>query len=114
MFIGHFALGFAGPRFAPKLPLTASFIACQFLDLIWPVLVLAGLEQVSVDPDATAFTPLAFEYPWSHSLLFAALYGALGAVVARALGLGGRSAAGVLVLVLSHWLLDLVSHAPDL
>lgn len=114
MFIGHFALGFAGPRFAPKLPLTASFLACQFLDLIWPMLVLAGLEHVSVDPNATAFMPLAFEYPWSHSLLFAALYGALGFVAVRAFGLGGRSAVVVLVLVLSHWLLDVVSHAPDL
>lgn len=114
MFIGHFALGFAAPRFAPQLPLTASFLACQFLDLIWPVLVLAQLEHVRVDPHVTAFTPLVFEYPWSHSLLAAALYGALGFVVVRAIGLGTRSGAVVLVLVLSHWLLDFLSHAPDL
>lgn len=114
MFIGHFALGFAAPRLAPRLPLTVSFVACQFLDLIWPVLVLSGLENVSVDPHASAFTPLAFEYPWSHSLLSAALYAALGFVAGRLLGLGSRSAIAIAALVLSHWLLDFASHAPDL
>ena len=114
MFIGHFALGFAAPRFAPRLPLTASFLACQFLDLIWPALVLAGVESVSVDPNATFFTPLAFEYPWSHSLLFAAIYAAFGFVAASALRLGTKSALAVFFLVLSHWLLDFVSHGPDL
>jgi hypothetical protein len=114
MFIGHFALGFAATRFAPRLPLAAGFVACQFLDLLWPVLVLTGVESVHVDPRATQFTPLAFYYPWSHSLLLTAVYAAIGFVGARVAGLGSRSAVVASVLVLSHWFLDFASHGPDM
>jgi hypothetical protein len=70
VFIGHFALGLAARRAAPRLPLGAAFLAAQLPDAIWPVLVLAGVEKVAIAPGDTAFTPLRFEsYPISHSLL---------------------------------------------
>ena len=61
MFIGHFAVGLAAKKVAPRVSLGTMFLACQLLDLIWPVLVLAGVELVRVDHAATAFTPLAFD-----------------------------------------------------
>jgi hypothetical protein len=116
MFIGHFALAFAARRAAPTVPLSVGFAACQLADLVWPVFVLAGLEQVEVAPGITAVTPLDFvSYPWSHSL--AALVGwAVVAALAWWL-LRRRDTRGAIVvaaLVLSHWLLDFVSHRPDL
>lgn len=36
--------------------------ALLLLDLIWPLLLLAGLERVEIDPGNTAFTALAFVY----------------------------------------------------
>ena len=115
MFIGHFGLAFAARRATPRLSLGTAFLAAQFLDLLWPTLLLVGAESVRIQPGATAVTPLAFEhYPWSHSLLM---------VIAWSIALGGgygvlrrnvRGAVVVGLLVLSHWLLDALVHEPDL
>lgn len=115
MFIGHFALGFAAKRVAPRVNLATLFAAAQFPDLLWPVFVAAGLERVEIAPGATAFTPLNFvSYPWSHSLLLVAIWAAAFAVVHRVRA-RNATAAGVLgVLVVSHWVLDWISHRPDM
>jgi membrane-bound metal-dependent hydrolase YbcI (DUF457 family) len=115
MFIGHFGLGFAAKRVEPRLSLGTAFLAAQFLDLLWPTLLLMGVETVRIAPGATAVTPLIFDhYPVSHSLLGAAGWGlALGVIYA----LTRKSARGSLLvaaLVVSHWLLDAIVHVPDL
>jgi hypothetical protein len=128
MFIGHFALGYAAKRWAPSLSLAALFAAALFADLLWPVLVALGIEQVRIAPGITASTPLEFiSYPYSHSLLTLTLFGAAfgWAVRVRA----PRDAAptapvapvapvapGIIVflLVISHWVLDVITHIPDL
>jgi membrane-bound metal-dependent hydrolase YbcI (DUF457 family) len=115
MFIGHFAVALASKRLSPRTSLGTLFAAAQLLDLIWPVLVLLGVETVRIDPGNTAFTPLDFtSYPWTHSLLMALVWAAVFALAYRA---RTRSARGAWVtggLVLSHWLLDLATHRPDL
>jgi len=116
MFIGHFALGFGAKRFAPTVSLGTAFLAVQLADLIWPNLVLLGIERLRVDPGNTAFTPISFDhYPYSHSLvavvLWGVLYGALYKLGRRA---AMAAAAVVGALVFSHWVLDFVSHRPDL
>jgi hypothetical protein len=115
MFLGHFGLAFAAKRVEPRLSLGTTFAACQFLDLIWPFLVLAGVERVAADPGATRVTGLAFEhYPWSHSLVMAIVWGAgfAGLLLARRRPM--RAALVAAALVVSHWLLDWISHRPDL
>jgi hypothetical protein len=78
MFIGHFAIGFAAKRFAPRASLGWLLAAPMFLDLIWPLFVLMGLEVVRIDPGNTAFTPLDFvSFPWSHRLLMALVWAGL-------------------------------------
>ncbi len=115
MFLGHFGLAFAAKRISPRAGLGTLGAASQWVDLLWPVLVLAGVERVRIAPGDTAYTPLAFEhYPWSHSLLLSAGWAIL---LGGAYGLLRRDRrAGVVVgaLVASHWLLDLVAHRPDL
>lgn len=115
MFIGHFALGFAAKRVAPRVNLGTLFAAAQLPDLIWPVLVGAGLEQVAIAPGNTAFTPLEFvSYPWSHSLVLVGAWG-VGFAALHRLRTSNPSAAPLLVaLAVSHWLLDFLSHRPDL
>lgn len=116
MFIGHFALAFGAKKVAPKASLGVLFMAAQLADLVWPTLVLLGIESVRIAPGITAFTPLDFvSYPYSHSL--AALVGwALGVAVAYLLVRRGRSreAFVLALLVLSHWVLDVISHRPDM
>lgn len=116
MFIGHFAVAFAAKRAAPELSLGTLFLAAQLADLVWPTLVLLGLERFEVRPGITAVTPLHFvHYPWSHSLAMMAGWGLLMAVAWLAVRRGTPKAALLIVaVVLSHWLLDFVSHRPDL
>jgi membrane-bound metal-dependent hydrolase YbcI (DUF457 family) len=114
VFIGHFALGYAAKRWAPRLSLAVLFGAAVFADVLWPVLVALGLEQVRIAPGYTAFTPLEFiSYPYSHSLLTLTIWGALLAwIVTRARDT--RAFLIVLTLVVSHWVLDVITHAPDM
>ena len=70
MFLGHYALAFGAKRIAPAVSLGTLFLACQFADLLWPTLVVMGIEIVEVDPGNTLVTPLNFvKYPYSHSLV---------------------------------------------
>jgi len=116
MFIGHFALGFAAKKVAPPVSLAVLFVACQFADLLWPVLVLLGIEQVAIEPGITAMTPLNFvSYPYSHSLLTLTLWGVtLGAVYVGATRARASTALTLALLVVSHWVLDVVTHRPDM
>lgn len=115
MFVGHFGVSLAVKKIAPQINLGVLFAAGQALDLIWPVLVLSGIEQVSVEPDATVVTPLNFQhYPYSHSLLMTLIYSLLGAFIAWKFYKGVRAAVVIGGTILSHWVLDLVTHKPDL
>jgi len=116
MFIGHFAMGFGAKKFAPRVSLGVLFLACQLADLVWPNLVLLGIETFSIEPGVTALTPLDFKhYPYSHSLLATLAWAGLFAVIYTALRHAGKRAAVVIgLLVLSHWLLDVLSHRPDM
>lgn len=115
MFIGHFAVGLIARKNEKQPSLALMFIAVQLLDLIWPVLLLLGIESFSIDPGNTEVTPLSFEYyPYSHSLLTTLIWGLI-------LGAGyylftkNRKGSMLLgLLVLSHWVLDFVTHRPDL
>lgn len=115
MFVGHFAAGFAAKRVAPQLSLGVLFLAAQLADVLWPIFLAAGLETVRIDPGVTAVTPLDFvSYPYSHSLAALAVWAVvLGAICYRLAG--GRTTFVVIAsLVLSHWVLDYVTHRPDM
>ncbi len=117
MFIGHYALGFGAKRIAPAVSLGTLFLACQFADLLWPTLVLLGVEVVRIDPGNTVLTPLSFDsYPWSHSLAMMLAWSAAAAVAYGAMRARSGVVAAVVVgtLVVSHWVLDAVTHRPDM
>jgi hypothetical protein len=114
MFVGHLAVALAAKRTAPTVNLGWLMAGVTALDLIWPVFLLAGIEHVRIVPGATAFTPLVFDsYPWSHSLVMSVVWGIVLAGLARWRGI--MAATGLLIaLVVSHWVLDFASHAPDM
>jgi membrane-bound metal-dependent hydrolase YbcI (DUF457 family) len=115
MFIGHFAVAFAAKPAAPKASLGTLFIACELVDLIWPLFLLLGIERVAIQPGVTAFTPLDFvHYPWTHSLLMSALWAASFAALFLLVRKDLRTAMVLGLVVLSHWFLDAIVHRPDL
>lgn len=116
MFIGHYALAFGAKRLAPAVSLGTLFLACQFADLLWPTLVVLGIEIVEIDPGNTLVTPLDFvKYPYSHSLVMLLVWSGLFALAYRVLRDGSVIAiATVGGLVFSHYILDVITHRPDL
>ncbi len=115
MIIGHYAVAFAAKKLAPRTSLGTLIASAAFLDLLWPVLLLAGIEEVVIEPGATPFTPLNFTYyPWSHSLLMSAVWGVVFAALYFAATQYRTGAIVCSVLVPSHWLLDWIVHRPDL
>lgn len=115
MFIGHFAVAFASKRVAPRTSLGLLVAAVSLLDLLWPILVLAGVEVVRIDPGNTAVTPLDFvSYPYSHGLAFVCLWGAVFAGAYFARSRYSRGAVMIFIGVVSHWVLDVISHRPDM
>jgi hypothetical protein len=115
MFIGHYAVALAAKRAVPAVSLGTLFLAAQFLDGLWPLFLLGGVEHVEIAPGDTAFTPLAFvDYPISHSLAMSTVWAvALGAACYLVRRLRG-AAVMIGALVMSHWVLDWLSHRPDL
>jgi hypothetical protein len=115
MFLGHYGVAFAAKRVAPRTSLGALTFAAEFLDELWPILLLLGVEQVRIVPGFMIMSPLEFTYyPYSHSLLMAMVWGALIGGVYFSLRRYGRGAWILAALVVSHWFLDVPMHARDL
>ncbi len=114
MFIGHYGVGFGAKRWAPAVSLGVLFVACQLADLLWPTLVLTGVERVEIDPGNTAVTPLRFvSYPYSHSLEALVIWGLLVAALYWMVRRSTVAAVTIAVAVVSHWVLDWITHRPD-
>jgi membrane-bound metal-dependent hydrolase YbcI (DUF457 family) len=115
MFIGHFGVGLAAKKLAPRTSLGSLFFAAQFLDLLWPILLLLSIEHVRIAPGITRMSPFDFyDYPITHSLLMAAIWPILVGGGHYALRRSSRAAWVMGFAVLSHWVLDLLAHRPDL
>ncbi len=115
MFLGHFGVALAAKKVAPRASLGTLLLASQFVDLLWPVLLLLGIERVAIVPGLMAVSPMDFEsYPVSHSLVMNLAWGLLLGLIVFALSRNLRSAVVSALLVPSHWLLDLLVHRPDL
>jgi membrane-bound metal-dependent hydrolase YbcI (DUF457 family) len=115
MFIGHFAVGFAAKKFAPRTSMAFLLAAPLFLDMLWPIFVLAGWEQVRIDPGNTRYTPLDFvHYPWSHSLLMSIVWATLFALLYHRIAADRTGTIAIWIGVVSHWVLDWITHRPDM
>jgi hypothetical protein len=115
MFIGHYAVGLAAKKAAPKVSLGTLFLSVQLLDLMWPLFLLLGIEHVRINVGDTAFTPLdLYDYPISHSLVtvlgWSVLFGLIYFLVKKYPRGSWILAAGVF----SHWVLDYITHRPDM
>jgi hypothetical protein len=115
MFIGHIAVGLAARSYARQVHLATWITAAQFVDLLWPVCLLLGLEHVRIAPGITAFSPLDFyDYPITHSLAGGLAWSVVFAAVCRGLRIQWRHALLAGAVVPTHWILDVVSHRPDM
>jgi LexA-binding, inner membrane-associated putative hydrolase len=115
VFIGHYAVALAAKRAAPRTSLGTLFAAVSLADLLWPVFLLLGWERAHVVPGPNPFLTLSLDsIPISHSLITLIGWGALFAFLYRLRAGDGRAALVVTLLVVSHWVLDYVTHRPDM
>jgi len=116
MFVGHYGVSFAAKSIDKRIPLWLLFIAVQFVDVLWAVFILMGIERVRITPGITASNPLDLYYmPYTHSLVAVVLWSGLGFVWYRMIYKSTNFAAFlVAVAIFSHWVLDLIVHRPDL
>jgi LexA-binding, inner membrane-associated putative hydrolase len=115
MLVGHFAVGLVAKRVEPQLSLGTTVLAAMLADFLWCLFMMAGVEQVQLRPGIGAAnywhpTNIAL----SHSLLMDAIWGALFAGAFVFVRRRPRGAWFLFAAVLSHWLLDFVSHRPDM
>jgi hypothetical protein len=121
LFVGHYGLSFAAKpiseRAGARVPLWVWFIAAQWMDVVWSVLVLLGIEKLRIVPGFTEANALDLYYmPYTHSLpgsiVLSLIFGAIVALFTS----GNRATTILLVagVSFSHWILDLVVHTPDL
>jgi len=115
MFAGHYSSAFVAKAVSPQTPLWVLLLAAQFVDVLWVLAILAGIEKARLDPSLPS-NPLDLYYmPWTHSLLASLLWAGVAFVAStRWLGLATREAVLVAAVVASHWFLDLVVHRADL
>lgn len=117
MFIGHYGVSFAGKAAEKRLPLWLLFLAVQWLDVVWSVLVMLNVEKIRIVPGFTQSNDMDLYYmPYTHglpgALALAAVFGAIAALFWRERRAAiWAVAAGA---VFSHWLLDLIVHVDDL
>ncbi len=115
MIIGHYAVGFAAKKWSPKTSLGLLFAAAVWLDIVWPIFVMLGLEHFNIAPGITRMSPFDFtDYPLSHSLVMAMVWGAGFGLLYLILKNDAKAALILGALVLSHWFLDFLVHRPDL
>ena len=116
MFIGHWAPAFVAGAVSQESPrLGTLFIGAQLVDWAFMAFFMVGIEDADIVPGITAMNPLDLHtMPYTHSLLGTAVFAIIfGLIVGGSLrnAVAGTWAG---IVVMSHWLLDLLVHRPDL
>ena len=115
MFLGHFGVALGAKDASPKVSLGTMVLAAQFVDLLWPFFLILGIEHVRIAPGNTVVTPLEFyDYPFTHSLLGALCWSIVLGLVYFVVRKQTRASVVIALCVFSHWILDLITHRPDL
>jgi hypothetical protein len=115
MIAGHFGFAAGVKARAPFVPLWALMLACQWLDVAFVPLLIAGVERIEPIAGAKngAYGEALIYADYTHSLVGAL---ALSAVFGGLAGLryGAKSGAILGLAAMSHWVLDLFMHRADM
>ncbi len=119
MFVGHFSAGLLAKRAAPGLSLGTAVFAAILADIMGPLLVMAGVERIEFGSGRGAANYYhAIDVAFSHSLVTTLVWAVILAglyLLTRRDRQGNRFSAALLIAaVVSHWVLDVVSHRPDM
>ena len=115
MLVGHVAVGFIVKRAHPRMSLGLAVFAALLADFLVFALILAGVEHVHFGTGRGAGQYFIGEQiAFSHSFLANVVCGAALALIAARRSRDRRAAWLLGAAVVSHWVLDFVSHRPDM
>lgn len=118
MLLGHYAPAFVLQRVRPSVKLWHLFVATQFVDVLWGLFILAGIEHVRIVPHFTESNDLdLWDMPYTHSLVATGVWALVAFVVWRATHRGATATGDALVIaiaVASHFAADYLVHVADL
>lgn len=114
MFIGHIGAGLALKRIAPELSLGWLMLSSFLLDILLWCFVLFGIESVLVPVNYEQLRYLTFIFPYSHGLLAVGAWALFSYVLVNAGTKMKRFALAVSLGVISHWVLDVLVHPPQI
>jgi hypothetical protein len=113
MFVGHYGLGFMVKKKIKDIPLWLLFLSVQLMDIVAFILVFFGIEKAAYRNSDNPFFTNNLDLPYSHSLVGALI---LSVIVYLILVIAKRKSWALIaaLCVLSHWVIDLIVHTPDL
>jgi len=120
MFIGHYGIGLALKKVEPRLSLGLLIFGAIMLDILFGLFLLSGIEHAKIVPGATVVSPFEFyDYPLSHSALGAFMWATAGFLTYWLWPTGDRMqrkrpAFILTIAIFSHFILDVISHTPDM
>ena len=115
MFIGHFAVGFAAKKFGPRASLAPLLAAPLLSDILWPIFLKLGWEHVRIVPGIVRFNDFdLYDFPWSHSLVMSIVWATGFAAIYHAVTRYSPGSVAIWIGVVSHWVLDWITHGPDM
>jgi membrane-bound metal-dependent hydrolase YbcI (DUF457 family) len=99
--LGHLGVGFAVKPLAPKVPLGVLLVATEVPDILWAAFYVTGIDRSASMNSGS---------PMSHGLFMSAVWATVAALLAALIYRDRRSGVIIGLLVLSHWVLDLITH----
>lgn len=99
--LGHLGFGFAAKTLAPKVHIVVLLVATEFIDILWGIFYVTGLDRGSAGIDSS---------PWSHGLFMSAIWSVLAALLVARIYHDRRSGIVAGLLVFSHWVVDFITH----
>jgi len=111
MYAGHLSTALALKASSPRTPTWALVLGVGLIDVVFGVLVLAGVESVTPTPGIAPGFRLD-DISWSHSLMATLVWATLFA--ALFVRHGRRTVMVLWLAAFSHFVLDLVMHPGDL
>lgn len=114
MIAGHIGAAAGAKRWAPTVPLWALMVATFLIDIIFGILWLFGVEDMTaLEGTDGGYGNLAFEVDWSHSF-FGVLFLCLLVLIFTGRKWGAKGGFVLSCVVFSHWFLDMIVHRMDM
>jgi hypothetical protein len=113
--INHAATSLLVKRRHPQAPMLWLLLSVQLMEFLWVILNYLGVEKTATEPTVGSVSDIHLAYmPYSHSILSAVVLAVAGYVIVRKFT--GKPLLGMAVglAIVSHLVLDLITHAPDI